>query len=110
MENARTILTNICKAAGIPDDQTNVIVSSIAQQSLSADDAQTFTTQLAKTGALDLTGMASVICALDSDQTIRDGTAVELMKSAAATLAVDQDADTVTTALTDNDTVLLPHS
>lgn len=106
-ENARTILTNICKAAGIPDDQTNVIVSSIAQQSLSADDAQTFTTQLAKTGALDLTGMASVICALDSDQTIRDGTAVELMKSAAATLAVDQDAaDTVTTALTDNDTVL----
>ena len=50
--------------------------------------------------------MASVICALDSDQTIRDGTAVELMKSAAATLAVDQDADTVTTALTDNDTVL----
>lgn len=106
-ENARTILTNICKAAGIPDDQTNVIVSGIAQQSLSADDAQTFTTQLAKTGALDLTGMASVICALDSDQTIRDGTAVELMKSAAATLAVDQDAaDTVTTALTDNDTVL----
>lgn len=106
-ENARTILTNICKAAGIPDDQTNVIVSGIAQQSLSADDAQAFTTQLAKTGALDLTGMASVICALDSDQTIRDGTAVELMKSAAATLAVDQDAaDTVTTALTDNDTVL----
>lgn len=106
-ENARTILMNICKAAGIPDDQTNVIVSGIAQQSLSADDAQTFTTQLAKTGALDLTGMASVICALDSDQTIRDGTAVELMKSAAATLAVDQDAaDTVTTALTDNDTVL----
>lgn len=106
-ENARTILTNICKAAGIPDDQTNVIVSGIAQQSLSADDAQTFTTQLAKTGALDLTGMASVICALDSDQTIRDGTAVELMKSAAATLAVDQDAaDTVTTSLTDNDTVL----
>ncbi len=106
-ENARTILTNICKAAGIPDDQTNVIVSGIAQQSLSADDAQTFTTQLAKTGALDLTGMASVICALDSDQTIRDGTAVELMKSAAATLAVDQDAaDTVTTALTDNNTVL----
>lgn len=106
-ENARTILTNICKAAGIPDDQTNVIVSGIAQQSLSADDAQTFTTQLAKTGALDLTGMASVICALDSDQAIRDGTAVELMKSAAATLAVDQDAaDTVTTALTDNDTVL----
>ena len=106
-ENARTILTNICKAAGIPDDQTNVIVSDIAQQSLSADDAQTFTTQLAKTGALDLTGMASVICALDSDQTIRDGTAVELMKSAAATLAVDQDAaDTVTTSLTDNDTVL----
>lgn len=38
-ENARTILTNICKAAGIPDDQTNVIVSGIAQQSLSADDA-----------------------------------------------------------------------
>lgn len=106
-ENARMILTNICKAAGIPDDQTNVIVSGIAQQSLSADDAQIFTTQLAKTGALDLTGMASVICALDSDQTIRDGTAVELMKSAAATLAVDQDAaDTVTTALTDNDTVL----
>lgn len=106
-ENARTILTNICKAAGIPDDQTNVIVSGIAQQSLSADDAQTFTTQLAKTGALDLTGMASVICALDSDQTIRDGTAVELMKSAAATLAVDQDAaDTVMTSLTDNDTVL----
>lgn len=106
-ENARTILTNICKAAGIPDDQTNVIVSGIAQQSLSADDAQTFTTQLAKTGALDLTGMASVICALDSDQTIRDGTAVELMKSTAATLVVDQDAaDTATIALTDNDTVL----
>lgn len=106
-ENARTILTNICKAAGIPDDQTNVIVSGIAQQSLSADDAQTFTTQLAKTGAFDLAGMASVICALDSDQTIRDGTAVELMKSVAATLAVDQDAaDTVTTSLTDNDTVL----
>lgn len=105
--DARTILTNICKAAGIPDEQTNAIVSGIAQQSLSADDAQTFTTQLAKTGALDLAGMASVICALDSDQTISDGTAVELMKSAAATLAVDQDAaDTVTTALTDNDTVL----
>lgn len=105
--DARTILTNICKAAGIPDEQTNAIVSGIAQQSLSADDAQTFTTQLAKTGALDLAGMASVICALDSDQTISDGTAVELMKSAAATLAVDQDAaNTVTTALTDNDTVL----
>lgn len=106
-ENARTILTNICKAAGIPDSQTDVIVSGIAQQSLSADDAQNFTMQLVKTGAFDLAGMASVICALDSDQTIRDGTAVELMKSAAATLAVDQDAaDTVTTALTDNVTVL----
>ena len=106
-ENARTILTNICKAAGIPDSQTDVIVSGIAQKNLSADDAQTFTTQLVKTGALDLAGMASVICALDSDQTISDGTAVELMKSAAATLAVDKDAaDTVTTSLTDNDTVL----
>lgn len=106
-ENARTILTNICKAAGIPDSQTDVIVSGIAQQSLSADDAQTFTMQLVKTGAFDLAGMASVICALDSDQTISDGTAVELMKSAAATLAVDKDAaDTVTTSLTDNDTVL----
>ena len=106
-ENARTILTNICKAAGIPDSQTDVIVSGIAQKNLSADDAQTLTTQLAKTGAFDLAGMASVICALDSDQTIGDGTAVELMKSAAATLAVDQDAaDTVTTSLTDNDTVL----
>ena len=105
--DARAILTNICKAAGIPDDQTDMIVSGIAQQSLSADDAQTFTTQLAKTGAFDLAGMASVICALDSDQTISDGTAVELMKSAAATLAVDKDAaDTVTTSLTDNDTVL----
>lgn len=106
-ENARTILTNICKAAGIPDSQTDVIVSGIAQKNLSADDAQTLTTQLAKTGAFDLAGMASVICALDSDQTISDGTAVELMKSAAATLAVDKDAaDTVTTSLTDNDTVL----
>lgn len=106
-ENARTILTNICKAAGIPDSQTDVIVSGIAQKNLSADDAQTFTTQLVKTGALDLAGMASVVCALDSDQTISDGTAVELMKSAAATLAVDKDAaDTVTTSLTDNDTVL----
>lgn len=106
-ENARTILTNICKAAGIPDSQTDVIVSGIVQKNLSADDAQTLTTQLAKTGAFDLAGMASVICALDSDQTISDGTAVELMKSAAATLAVDKDAaDTVTTSLTDNDTVL----
>lgn len=106
-ENARTILTNICKAAGIPDSQTDVIVSGIAQQSLSADDAQTFTMQLVKTGAFDLAGTASVICALDSDQTISDGTAVELMKSAAATLAVDKDAaDTVTTSFTDNDTVL----
>lgn len=106
-ENARTILTNICKAAGIPDSQTDVIVSGIAQKNLSADDAQTFTTQLVKTGALDLACAASVICALDSDQTISDGTAVELMKSAAATLAVNKDAaDTVTTSLTDNDTVL----
>lgn len=106
-ENARTILTNICKVAGIPDSQTDVIVSGIAQKNLSADDAQTFTTQLVKTGAFDLAGAASVICALDSDQTISDGTAVELMKSAAATLAVDKDAaDTVTTFLTDNDTVL----
>lgn len=106
-ENARTILTNICKAAGIPDSQTDVIVSGIAQKNLSADDAQTFTMQLVKTGAFDLAGMASVICALDSDQTISDGTAVELMKSAAATLAVDKDAaDTVTTSLVDNDTVL----
>lgn len=106
-ENARTILTNICKVAGIPDSQTDVIVSGIAQKNLSADDAQTFTTQLVKTGAFDLAGAASVICALDSDQTISDGTAVELMKSAAATLAVDKDAaDTVTTSLTDNDTVL----
>lgn len=84
-----------------------MIVSGIAQKNLSADDAQTFTTQLVKTGAFDLAGAASVICALDSDQTINDGTAVELMKSAAATLAVDKDAaDTVTTFLTDNDTVL----
>ena len=84
-----------------------MIVSGIAQKNLSADDAQTFTTQLVKTGAFDLAGAASVICALDSDQTISDGTAVELMKSAAATLAVDKDAaDTVTTFLTDNDTVL----
>ena len=106
-ENARAILTNICKAAGIPDSQTDVIVSGIAQKNLSADDAQTFTTQLVKTGAFDLAGAASVICALDSDQPISDGTAVELMKSAAATLAVDKDAaDTVTTSLTDNDTVL----
>ncbi len=105
--DARTILTNICKAAGIPDDQTDVIVSGIAQKNLSAEDAQTFTTQLAKTGVFDLAGIASVICALDSDQTISDGTAVELMKSATATLAVDKDAaDTVTTSLTDNDTVL----
>ena len=106
-ENARTILTNICKAAGIPDSQTDVIVSGIAQKNLSADDAQTLTTQLAKTGAFDLAGMASVICALDSDQTISDGTAVELMKSAAATLAVNKDAaDSTTTSLVDNDTVL----
>ena len=106
-ENARTILTNICKAAGIPDSQTDVIVSGIAQKNLSADDAQTFTTQLVKTGAFDLAGAASVICALDSDQTISDGTAVELMKSAAATLAVNKDAaDSTTTSLVDNDTVL----
>lgn len=106
-ENARTILTNICKAAGIPDSQTDVIVSCIAQKNLSADDAQALTTQLAKTGAFDLAGMASVICALDSDQTVSDGTAVELMKSAAATLAVNKDAaDSTTTSLVDNDTVL----
>ena len=106
-ENARTILTNICKAAGIPDSQTDVIVSGIAQKNLSADDAQALTTQLAKTGAFDLAGMASVICALDSDQTVSDGTAVELMKSAAATLAVNKDAaDSTTTSLVDNDTVL----
>ena len=81
--------------------------SGIAQKNLSADDAQTFTTQLVKTGAFDLAGAASVICALDSDQTISDGTAVELMKSAAATLAVNKDAaDSTTTSLTDNDTVL----
>lgn len=105
--DARTILTNICTAAGIPADQTDVIVSGIAQQSLSADDARTLTTQLAKTGAFDLAGIASLICALDSDQTISDGTAAELLESATAALSVDKDAaDSVTTSLTDNDTVL----
>ncbi len=106
-ETARTILTNICRAAGIPDSQTDVIVSGIAQQSLSVDDAQTFTTQLAKTGAFDLTGMASVICALDSDQTISDGTAAELFESAAETLSVQNDAiDSEMSVLPDNNVVL----
>lgn len=105
--DARTILTNICTAAGIPADQTAVIVSGIAQQNLSADDARTLTTQLAKTGAFDLAGIASLICALDSDQTISDGTAAELLESATAELSVDKDAaDSTTTSLTDNDTVL----
>ena len=106
-ENARTILTNICKAAGIPDSQTDVIVSGIAQKNLSADDAQTFTTQLVKTGAFDLAGAASVICALDSDQTISDGTAVELFERTAETLGVREDAiDTEMNVSPDNSVVL----
>lgn len=106
-ENARTILTNICKAAGIPDSQTDVIVSGIAQRSLSADDAQTFTTQLARTGDFDLTGAAAVICALDSAQVISDGTAVELFESTAETLGVREDAiDTEMNVFPDNSVVL----
>lgn len=106
-ENARTILTNICKAAGIPDSQTDVIVSGIAQRSLSADDAQTFTTQLARTGDFDLTGAAAVICALDSAQVISDGTAVELFESTAETLGVREDAiDTEMNVSPDNSVVL----
>lgn len=106
-ENARTILTNICKAAGIPDSQTDVIVSGIAQRSLSADDAQTFTTQLARTGDFDLTGAAAVICAFDSAQVISDGTAVELFESTAETLGVREDAiDTEMNVFPDNSVVL----
>ena len=106
-ENARTILTNICKAAGIPDSQTDVIVSGIAQRSLSADDAQTFTTQLARTGDFDLTGAAAVICALDSAQVISDGTAVELFERTAETLGVREDAiDTEMNVFPDNSVVL----
>ena len=106
-ENARTILTNICKAAGIPDSQTDVIISGIAQRSLSADDAQTFTTQLVRTGDFDLTGAAAVICALDSAQVISDGTAVELFESAAETLGVREDAiDTEMNVFPDNSVVL----
>ena len=41
------------------DTGTSLIVSGIAQKNLSADDAQTFTTQLVKTGAFDLAGAAS---------------------------------------------------
>lgn len=106
-ENARTILTNICTAAGIPDEQTRIIVSGIALRSLSADDAQTFTTQLVRTGDFDLTGAAAVICALDSAQVISDGTAVELFESAAETLGVREDAiDTVMNVFPDNSVVL----
>lgn len=106
-ENARTILTNICTAAGIPDEQTRIIVSGIAQRSLSADDAQTFTTQLVRTGDFDLTGAAAVICALDSAQVISDGTAVELFESAAETLGVREDAiDTEMSVFPDNSVVL----
>lgn len=106
-ENARTILTNICTAAGIPDEQTRIIVSGIAQRSLSADDAQTFTTQLVRTGDFDLTGAAAVICALDSAQVISDGTAVELFESAAETLGVREDAiDTEMNVFPDNSVVL----
>ena len=106
-ENARTILTNICTAAGIPDEQTRIIVSGIAQRSLSADDAQTFTTQLVRTGDFDLTGAAAVICALDSAQVISDGTAVELFESAAETLGVREDAiDTEMNVFPDNSIVL----
>lgn len=106
-ENARTILTNICKAAGIPDSQTDVIVSGIAQRSLSADDAQTFTTQLARTGDFDLTGVAAVICALDSAQVISDGAAVELFERTAETLGVREDAiDTEMNVSPDNSVVL----
>lgn len=106
-ENARTILTNICKAAGIPDSQTDVIVSGIAQRSLSADDAQTFTTQLARTGDFDLTGAAAVICALDSAQVISDGAAVELFESTAETPGVREDAiDTEMNVFPDNSVVL----
>ena len=106
-ENARTILTNICKAAGIPDSQTDVIVSGIAQRSLSADDAQTFTTQLARTGDFDLTGAAAVICALDSAQVISDGAAVELFERTAETLGVREDAiDTEMNVFPDNSVVL----
>lgn len=106
-ENACTILTNICKAAGIPDSQTDVIVSGIAQRSLSADDAQTFTTQLARTGDFDLTGAAAVICALDSAQVISDGAAVELFERTAETLGVREDAiDTEMNVSPDNSVVL----
>ena len=106
-EHARTILTNICKAAGIPDSQTDVIVSGIAQRSLSADDAQTFTTQLARTGDFDLTGAAAVICALDSAQVISDGAAVELFERTAETLGVREDAiDTEMNVSPDNSVVL----
>lgn len=106
-ENARTILTNICKAAGIPDSQTDVIVSGIAQRSLSADDAQTFTTQLARTGDFDLTGAVAVICALDSAQVISDGAAVELFERTAETLGVREDAiDTEMNVSPDNSVVL----
>lgn len=106
-ENARTILTNICTAAGIPDEQTRIIVSGIAQRSLSADDAQTFTTQLVRTGDFDLTGAAAVICALDSAQVISDGTAVELFESTAETLGVREDAiDTEMNVFPDNSVVL----
>lgn len=106
-ENARTILTNICTAAGIPDEQTRIIVSGIAQRSLSADDAQTFTTQLVRTGDFDLTGAAAVICALDSEQVISDGTAVEFFESAAETLGVREDAiDTEMNVFPDNSVVL----
>lgn len=106
-ENARTILTNICTAAGIPDEQTRIIVSGIAQRSLSADDAQTLTTQLVRTGDFDLTGAAAVICALDSEQVISDGTAVELFESAAETLGVREDAiDTEMNVFPDNSVVL----
>lgn len=105
--DARTILTNICKAAGIPDSQTDVIVSGIAQRSLSADDAQTFTTQLARTGDFDLTGAAAVICALDSAQVISDGAAVELFERTAETLGVREDAiDTEMNVSPDNSVVL----
>lgn len=106
-ENARTILTNICTAAGIPDEQTRIIVSGIAQRSLSADDAQTLTTQLVRTGDFDLTGAAAVICALDSAQVISDGTAVELFESTAETLGVREDAiDTEMNVFPDNSVVL----
>ena len=106
-ENARMILTNICTAAGIPDEQTRIIVSGIAQRSLSADDAQTFTTQLVRTGDFDLTGATAVICALDSAQVISDGTAVELFESAAETLGVREDAiDTEMNVFPDNSVVL----